>query len=208
MNISSDCDYSFKILLLGDPAVGKTCFLLRFTDETFSETHISTIGILCNNHIGIDYKLKMVNIDEKVVKLQIWDTAGQDRFRAITKNYYKGSHAIFLMYDVTSINSFNSIKGYITQIKENLEDINIMLIGNKIDCDKEDIKVKTSDGKKFATENNISFIETSSKQNINVQETFLEMARKLISKGVGIDKRRVTLYSKAGSEKKKSCCKK
>jgi len=100
----------------------------------------------------------MVNIDEKVVKLQIWDTAGQDRFRAITKNYYKGSHAIFLMYDVTNINSFNSIKGYITQIKE------------------------------------------------NVQETFLEMARKLISKGVGVDKRRVTLYSKAGNEKKKSCC--
>jgi Ras-related protein Rab-1A len=148
----------------------------------------------------------MVNIDEKVVKLQIWDTAGQDRFRAITKNYYKGSHAIFLMYDVTNINSFNSIKGYITQIKENLEDINIMLIGNKIDCDKEDVKVKTADGKKFATENNISFIETSSKQNINVQETFLEMARKLISKGVGVDKRRVTLYSKAGNEKKKSCC--
>ena len=87
----------YKILLLGDTSVGKTCFLMRYADNTFQEIHLSTIGL--------DYKLKNVQIDDgKIVKIQIWDTAGQDRFRSITKNYYKGAHGIILLYDVTSRN--------------------------------------------------------------------------------------------------------
>ena len=82
MNNSTYYDYIFKVLLLGDSSVGKTCFLLRYSDDTFVENHISTIGL--------DYRLKMINLsDNKTIKMQIWDTAGQDRFRAITKNYYK-----------------------------------------------------------------------------------------------------------------------
>jgi Ras-related protein Rab-1A len=87
--VSSSCDLVYKILLLGDSSVGKTCFLLRFTEDTFTDNHISTIGV--------DYKLKILNSDDKIVKLQVWDTAGQDRFRSITKNYFRGSHGIILL---------------------------------------------------------------------------------------------------------------
>ena len=93
----------YKILLLGDSSVGKTCFLMRYSDNTFQEIHMSTIGL--------DYKLKNVQLDDgKIVKIQIWDTAGQDRFRSITKNYYKGAHGIILIYDVTSRKTYENIK--------------------------------------------------------------------------------------------------
>jgi Ras-related protein Rab-1A len=107
---------------------------------------------------------------------------------------------------VTNQTSFNNIKGWISQIKENLEDINILLIGNKIDC-KDQIKVKTADGKKLASESNIGFIETSSKMNVNVNDSFLEITQKLLKKGVGKEKPRITLSTRGG-EKKKNCCKK
>ena len=92
--MSDDCVY--KVLLLGDSSVGKTCFLLRYCDKTFQEAHLSTIGL--------DYRLKTMTLKSgKNIKLQIWDTAGQDRFRAITKNYYKGANGIILIYDVTNL---------------------------------------------------------------------------------------------------------
>ena len=86
----------YKILLLGDSTVGKTCFLLRYMDETFIDSHMATIGL--------DYRLKtMILGEQKIVKVQLWDTAGQDKFRAITRNYYKGANGIILIYDVTNL---------------------------------------------------------------------------------------------------------
>ena len=91
---NDECIY--KTLILGDTTVGKTCFLLKYTDKTFQEAHLATIGL--------DYRLKTMKLKNgKEIKLQIWDTAGQDRFRAITRNYYKGSHGILLLYDVTNV---------------------------------------------------------------------------------------------------------
>ena len=95
--MSDECVY--KVLLLGDTTVGKTCFLMKYTDKTFQDIHMATIGL--------DYRLKTMKLKNgKNIKLQIWDTAGQDRFRAITKNYYKGSHGIILIYDVTNLQTF------------------------------------------------------------------------------------------------------
>ena len=158
-------DYIFKILLLGDSSVGKTCFLLRYSDDTFTENHISTIGL--------DYRFKLVNLEnDKKVKLQIWDTAGQDRFRAITKNYYKGAHGIILIYDVTNITTFNNIKSWVSQIRENTtEKIKITLVGNKID--EEDLrKISFDEGQKLAAEYDLKFFETSAKKNLRVSEVF------------------------------------
>ena len=128
-------EFLYKILLLGDSSVGKTCFLMRYTDNTFQEIHMSTIGL--------DYKLKNVQLDEgKIVKIQIWDTAGQDRFRSITKNYYKGAHGIILIYDVTARKTFDNVKAWVEQIREEVSDkVSIILVGNKID-DVEGRKVK------------------------------------------------------------------
>jgi len=111
--------------------------------------------------------------------LQIWDTAGQDRFRSITKNYYKGSHGIILMYDVTSLISFQNIKNWIFQIREIVDNkVCILLVGNKID-DKENIKVLTEQGQQLANDYDINFIETSAKNDINVAETFQIIANSI-----------------------------
>lgn len=196
MNNSTYYDYIFKILLLGDSSVGKTCFLLRYSDDTFVENHISTIGL--------DYRLKMINLaDNKTIKMQIWDTAGQDRFRAITKNYYKGAHGIILMFDVTSNVSFNNIKNWLLQIKENTSDkIQIVLVGNKIDAVGRRV-ISKDEAEKVAREYKLSYFETSAKENTNVQETFSFLTKEIYA---------VAEKSAGGTtlkpiKKKSSCCK-
>ena len=104
-------EHSYKVLLLGDSSVGKTCFLKRYTDDTFQDAYLSTIGF--------DYRFKMVALKSgNRVKVQLWDTAGQERFRTIAKSYYRGAHGIILMYDVTNPKSFESMRKWLTQIKE------------------------------------------------------------------------------------------
>ena len=154
--MSDDCVY--KVLLLGDSSVGKTCFLLRYCDKTFQEAHLSTIGL--------DYRLKTMTLKSgKNIKLQIWDTAGQDRFRAITKNYYKGANGIILIYDVTNLQSYENVKNWINQIKDEANpNVIIYLAGNKVDVKDEDRVVKTVDGKKIADEYNLKFYESNSRR--------------------------------------------
>ena len=197
--MSEDCVY--KVLLLGDSTVGKTCFLLRYCDKTFQEAHLSTIGL--------DYRLKSMTLaNGKHIKLQIWDTAGQDRFRAITKNYYKGANGIILIYDVTNIQSFENVKNWIAQIKEEANpNAIIYLAGNKIDVNESEKAVKTEDGKKIADELTIKFYETSAKNGINVNEIFEDLVEKIdeIYSKIGVPKAEVKnkLYK---AKTKKSFC--
>ena len=188
----------YKILLLGDSSVGKTCFLMRYADNTFQEIHMSTIGL--------DYKLKNVQIDDgKIVKIQIWDTAGQDRFRSITKNYYKGAHGIILLYDVTSRKTFENVKNWVAQIKEEVSDkVTIILVGNKID-DKQNRKVTTEEGEEMAKECGLNFFETSAKSGINIDTTFNELVKKTVETYSKIDEKGDKLKSKK-SGSKKICC--
>ena len=188
----------YKILLLGDTSVGKTCFLMRYADNTFQEIHLSTIGL--------DYKLKNVQIDDgKIVKIQIWDTAGQDRFRSITKNYYKGAHGIILLYDVTSRKTFENVANWVTQIKEEVSDkVNIILVGNKID-DEKNRKVSTKEGEEIAKEYGLSFFETSAKSGINIDTTFNELVKKTVEAYSKLDEKGDKLKNKK-SGSKKACC--
>ena len=169
--MSDDCVY--KVLLLGDSTVGKTCFLLRYCDKTFQEAHLSTIGL--------DYRLKTMTLQSgKNIKLQIWDTAGQDRFRAITKNYYKGANGIILIYDVTNMQSYENVKNWIAQIREEANpNVVIYLAGNKVDVTEEEKIVKTEDGKKTANEFNLPFYETSAKNGININKIFEDLVEKV-----------------------------
>jgi Ras-related protein Rab-8A len=161
--MSHKYDYLFKLLIIGESGVGKTCLLLRFTDDSFTANHLTTIGI--------DFKIKIINLENKLIKLQIWDTAGQERFRTITKTYYKGAHGIILTYDVTDQNSFKNIRNWIKQIEANAQtNVKKVLVGNK--CDKPDRVVSKEEGKKLADDFGMNFFETSAKTNQNVTEVF------------------------------------
>merc|ERR1712022_60157 len=156
---AAEYDYLFKLLLIGDSGVGKSCLLLRFADDTYTETYISTIGV--------DFKIRTVEIDGKVIKLQIWDTAGQERFRTISSTYYRGAHGIIVVYDVTSLDSFNNVKRWLTEIdKYARENVNKLLVGNKSDAAEgadSSRQVPMESGKTFAEERDIPFLETSAK---------------------------------------------
>ena len=194
-------DIVYKVLLLGDSTVGKTCFLLRYCDKSFQDAHLSTIGL--------DYRLRTMTLkNNKTIKLQIWDTAGQDRFRAITKNYYKGANGIILIYDVTNSQTFENVKNWITQIKEEAsKNVVIYLAANKIDV-ADDLKVITpEEGQKMADEYHMPFFETSAKEGININEIFEDIVEKVdeVFSKLEVPK---TGQNKLqdGKEKKKSCC--
>ena len=194
-------DIVYKVLLLGDSTVGKTCFLLRYCDKSFQDAHLSTIGL--------DYRLRTMTLkNNKTIKLQIWDTAGQDRFRAITKNYYKGANGIILIYDVTNSQTFENVKNWITQIKEEAsKNVVIYLAANKIDV-ADDLKVITpEEGQKMADEYQMPFFETSAKEGININEIFEDIVEKVdeVFSKLEVPK---TGQNKLqdGKEKKKSCC--
>ena len=192
----------YKVLLLGDSSVGKTCFLLRYCDKSFQEAHLSTIGL--------DYRLKSMTLqNDKNIKLQIWDTAGQDRFRAITKNYYKGANGIILIYDVTNKQSYENVKNWLTQIKEEATpNVIIYLAGNKIDVEEDQRVITTEDGQKIADEYKLPFKETSAKNGINVNEIFQELVEKIdetFSK-LEVPKGEQKNKLSTGGKRRKGCC--
>merc|ERR1719242_3009091 len=121
-----DYDYLFKLVLIGDSGVGKSCLLLRFADDAFTESYISTIGV--------DFRFRTVKIDKKTVKLQIWDTAGQERFRTITSAYYRGADGIIMVYDVTNYESFDHVEEWLSEVDRYAnEGTAKLLVGNKAD---------------------------------------------------------------------------
>mmetsp|Transcript_30929 Transcript_30929/g.45855 ORF Transcript_30929/g.45855 Transcript_30929/m.45855 type:complete len:215 (-) Transcript_30929:103-747(-) len=169
---SRDYDYLFKLVLIGDSGVGKSCLLLRFADDAFTESYISTIGV--------DFRFRTVKIDKKTVKLQIWDTAGQERFRTITSAYYRGADGILMVYDVTSQESFDHVHDWLKEVNRYAAEGTVkLLVGNKSDRASDKV-VSTEKAKELADELGIAMLETSAKSAKNVEEAFLTMAGELI----------------------------
>jgi len=163
---------TFKIILLGDSSVGKTSLILRFCDNKFIEIGTSTIGV--------DTKTKDIRHNGKKIELEIWDTAGQERFKALAKNSYKGSDGIILVYDITQKKTFSNIKHWYDNIKKNIDidKVAIILVGNKSDLP--DRQVKKENYEKFSEQYNLEVIETSCKDNKNIEETFNALIEKMI----------------------------
>ncbi len=156
-------DYLFKLLIIGESTVGKTCLLLRYADDSFTQNHITTIGI--------DFKTKFITINNSVIKLQIWDTGGCERFRSITKSYYKDANGIILTYDISNSDSLKNIQNWMKVIEQNAEDgVCKILVGNK--CDLENRVIQKEEGEKIAQDFGMKFFETSAKSDINVDEAF------------------------------------
>ncbi|XP_055485069.1 ras-related protein Rab-3B isoform X2 [Psammomys obesus] len=145
-------------------SVGKTSFLFRYADDTFTPAFVSTVGI--------DFKVKTVYRHEKRVKLQIWDTAGQERYRTITTAYYRGAMGFILMYDITNEESFNAVQDWATQIKTySWDNAQVILVGNKCDMEEERV-VPTEKGRLLAEQLGFDFFEASAKENISVRQAF------------------------------------
>jgi len=193
-------DLLFKLLLIGDSGVGKTCVLFRFSDDAFNTTFISTIGI--------DFKIKTVELSGKKIKLQIWDTAGQERFHTITTSYYRGANGIMLVYDITNAKSFENISKWLRNIEEHAsEDVEKMLLGNK--CDMDDKRVIPKErGEMIAREHGIKFYETSAKSNINIETAFLALATDILHKTPAKDTAQGNqgLDIKPSGQANKNCC--
>jgi len=163
--------YLFKYIIIGDTGVGKSCLLLQFTDKRFQPVHDLTIGV--------EFGARMVTIDNKQVKLQIWDTAGQESFRSITRSYYRGAAGALLVYDITRRDTFKHLSRWLEEARQHSQsNMVIMLIGNKNDLEHRRT-VSFEEGKAFADANGLIFMETSAKTAFNVEQAFINNAEKI-----------------------------
>jgi len=200
---ASDYDHLFKLVLVGDSGVGKTSLLLRFMDDQFTTSYISTIGV--------DFRFKRIELDGQVVKLQIWDTAGQERFRTITSAYYRGADGIVMLYDVTSSESFDHVEEWLSEVNRYATpETEKLVVGNKADLE-DQRQVSVESGQQLSQQLNIPHFETSAKSNTNVDEAFTLMAEKLLkSKKAEKEQRSVQLHLVGGNQSKNklTCCQK
>ncbi|KAH8273759.1 ras-related protein Rab-35 [Drosophila bipectinata] len=194
-------DHLFKLLIIGDSGVGKSSLLIRFSDDTFSGSYITTIGV--------DFKIRTVDIGGLRVKLQIWDTAGQERFRTITSTYYRGTHGVIVVYDVTNGESFANVRRWLEEIQNNCDVVNKVLVGNKND-DPDRKVVITEDAQRFAKQMDIELFETSAKDNINVDEMFLSITKQVLQhklRTTSNEQQKDTIHLKnTPGTKRRKCC--
>ncbi|KAG6526511.1 ras-related protein RABA4c-like [Zingiber officinale] len=158
-------DYVFKVVLIGDSAVGKSQLLARFARNEFNLDSKATIGV--------EFQTRTLTIDQKIIKAQIWDTAGQERYRAVTSAYYRGAVGAMLVYDITKRQSFDHVTKWLEELRGHADkNIVIMLIGNKSDLGSLRA-VPTEDAKEFAENENLFFMETSALDATNVESAFV-----------------------------------
>lgn len=174
---------TFKILLIGDSNVGKSSILLRFTDDKFLSPEDTSATI------GVDFKVKMLEIDERRYKLTIWDTAGQERFRTLTSSYYRGAQGVILVYDVSKRESFEHLDNWVEELSTYCPSGNSagdddggvvkMVVGNKVDKESER-QVSRKEGAEYARKHQTLFLECSAKTKIGVQQAMEELVCKII----------------------------
>ena len=206
-NEKKEEDATIKILVLGDSMVGKTSLLLQYVDGYFPEIFISTIGV--------EYKEKIIELKNTNIKLQIWDTCGQEKYRSLAKNFMKGANGILYVYDVSKKETFEHIKDWMIESQNNTSDYQSIIVGNKIDLPLKDKVVSTEMLTKFINQKNIKGIEVSAKNGTNVEDAFLMIAKSIVENMTkeeiinkfGQKKRNDILSSHSSKNlNKKKCC--
>ena len=192
----SSQEKQYKLLLIGEQAVGKSSLMNRYVDNVFEMNIMGTAGL--------DLKKKIVEIKGEKIKIFIFDTAGQERFRSIAKNQYKKADGIIVIYDVTDRKSFESVNRWLDSIKTEIEGgTESLLIGNKIDLSSERV-VSQKEGEDTAKSNNIPFIETSAKESLNVKDAFLKVINSLYQRD--LNKKNKGKEGKKNKSKNGGCC--
>jgi len=196
-------DHLFKLLIIGDAGVGKSSILVRFADNIFTPSYITTIGV--------DFKIRTIELGGEKIKLQIWDTAGQERFRTITATYYRGANGVLVVFDLSEPATFVSVKKWLQEIANHCDEVPRVLVGNKLDAPNR--VVEQQDAETFANSQNIKYFETSAKSGVGVEEMFTEITKQALtlkkqdqqqnaqSNGAA----RVDLNAKGAKDKKKCC---
>ena len=195
-----------KLLLLGDSSVGKTSIIIKYISNKFMDTNIATLGV--------DYMDKTVDYNNLKVFLQIWDTSGEEKFRSITRNFYRNADGLLVVFDLTCKESFNHVKNWINEAKEHKNDIKTILVGNKLDLEDER-EVDKETALKFAEKNNLKYLETSAKNGKNINNSFKEMIALILNDKTEQEIKKeftksdssISMNSgKDGKKIKKSCC--
>lgn len=190
-----------KTVLLGDSGVGKTSIVQRYINKVYNNHIDTTIGAAFNRK-NITEFLNKSNDDTAEYLLDIWDTAGQERYNSLLPMYYRGSHSIIMVYDICNLNSFNTIKIYFEKIDIS-DNVHIVLVGNKKDME-ESREVKITDAIEFCNEKKITYIETSAKNNENIDEIFLDIFRKIDLNN--LESKTNKLLDKKIISKESNCC--
>ena len=166
--------FEYKIILVGDPGVGKTSILTKFVTNEFQSVYSSTIGV--------EFKLKDIYVNNNCARLKIWDTCGQEKFRAITRQYFKNSNGVFIVFDLTNKDTIKRLNVWMKDINDNItNDFFVFLIGNKVDIKDRDISI-SEEAKQFANNQKINYYEVSAKTGSGIYNVFEKMANKLVSK--------------------------
>ena len=196
MNYDDKC----QLLIIGNSIVGKTSILTKYTSKAYTESYVATVGL--------DFFTKDESIDGKTIRIKIWDAAGQERYKAITKCFFQRAQGIIIVFDVTNKRSFDDLKMWIDSIKsqskltEDLENMPIILIGNKIDLPKRVIDKETA--LNFAKEQNLEYYETSAKTGEGIDNAIKELVKKVM---VYINKKNGTDNLKLNeNSSKRKCC--
>ena len=206
MNYDKTC----QLLIIGDSSVGKTSLITRYTNGTFKEEYLATVGL--------DYYSKEEVINNKTINIKLWDTAGQERYKSLTQNYFKNAEGVLLTYDITNSESFDNLKEWISSIKKNMEGkdifIPVIIIGNKIDME-DSRETSKEDAEKFAKENNYKYFETSAKTGEGVDDAIRELVIQILKQNGQIDDQKEARASSVQikeenldkkKKKKKGCC--
>lgn len=169
-------DYLLKFIIIGNSMVGKSNILSTFADNRFMQNHDMTIGV--------EFATKLMAVNGLKYKLQIWDTAGQETFRAITRSYYRGTVGCLIVYDITRRDSFESVQSWLDDLRKVCDpNIVIVLVGNKIDIETKR-QITTDEGRELAEKNNLLFFETSAKTHHNIEEVFVSAVENISKKNV------------------------
>ena len=198
----------YRVIIVGDTCVGKSCLLLKFTENSFKESHDVTLGV--------EFGTRSISIEGRPIKLQIWDTSGQESFRSITRSFYRRADAVILVFDMTARHTFDHCTHWLEEIKQNSSnDVAIFLAGNQIDLIEnrvENSEVSKEEALELVKKNNLcSFIETSAKSGINVEQLFFNSAKELIlrskdRKDSVIKTEKLEIQLPSTRKNKKKCC--